>query len=126
MKTPRQIAIENAAELALTQMEQVSKAYRNDPEWQAALTALQAALTMKEKKPKVWVLTMDIENSGISSEVFMTEASALLSLHVYVKQYWSDEIGDPIPADPIQAIEEYFARDEADDSYMLDEREVQA
>lgn len=52
MKPSRQDAIESAADLALTQMEQASKMFTDDPQWCAALSALRVALAMKPHKVK--------------------------------------------------------------------------
>lgn len=126
MKTPRYIAIEDAAQLALDQMEQCESMFRDDTEFMEALTALRTSLDMKSKRAKVWVLVMDIENSGISSEVFTTKESALQSLAVYVRENWKEmPIGTAMPNDRDQAIDEYFNRDDADDTYTLEECKVE-
>lgn len=125
MKTPRHIAIEDAAGDALTQMEQASKLFANDPQWNAALTALQAAFALKSKPLKVWVLVTE-SDQGIHSEVHATRAGAEAALYDYVKEGWDeDEMGGPIPSNRKEAVEAYFNRDEGDDRAEITPCEVE-
>lgn len=126
-QTTRQSAIESAAQLALYQMEQCEKAFRDDTEFMQALTDLRAAFAMKVKPLKVWVLTMDIDNSGISSEVFTSENAAKASLYGYATEYWANEMGKtPLPLTRDEVIADYFGREDTDDRYILERIEVES
>lgn len=119
------IDLASAADMALTQMEQADKQYRDDPEWQAALSALRQSLAAKPVVPKVFVLVID-SDSGLSSSVHLTRAGATLALYTYVAENWGEmDTDDAIPTDQQEAIDDYFARDEGDDRAEVEECEVE-
>lgn len=123
MKTPRHIAIEDAAQLALTQMEQASRMFPNDLEWNAALDALRAAFALKETPAKVHVLTIDNDN-GLSSSVHLAREGADMALYEYVKENWPKSAGD-MPSDPYGAVFGYFAQEDMEDRAEIKEVEVE-
>lgn len=88
-----------------------------------------ARAEFKVAKPtpaKVWVLTMDIQNGGIYSHAFSSEDAAKTHLYSHATEYWAQEMGsEPLPTDRNKVIESYFGRDDADDSYILTECEVE-
>lgn len=118
MKTPRHIAIENAAADALTQMEQASRMFENDPEWNAALKALQKAFKTKEKPTTVHVVVYDTD-AGIGAYAFSTEEAAKADLAQYVRDNWESEMSDEaLPEDDDEAVAAYFESTERERAHI--------
>lgn len=78
----------SAADMALTQMEQCAKQYRDDPSYMTALNALRDALKSPSARPTVFVLLIDNE-CGLNATTHATRESADAALLTYVNDNWS-------------------------------------
>ncbi len=132
MNTTDPIDLPSAAQMALTQMEQADKQYRDDPEWQAALSALRAACGAPTVPPKVWTLVID-NDEGLQSSVHTTKELADAALYDYVKENWVGRVLTKLgplpkvsaPQDADATVEAYFEMDGQDDRAEITECEVE-
>ena len=73
---------------------------------------------------KIYILTFDIHNSGLSSSAHRTAEGANSALFDYVKSNWGTEMPDdfPLPADEDEAIAAYFS--DSEDAANIEEVEL--